>query len=91
MAHRFHEPPLAVVGGKAFSAVDAFYAPVAFRVQTYGLKLSDSAAAYAQRLRDLPAMREWYAAGLAENFRDAEHDDGVLEYGTVIEDLRAKA
>jgi len=85
---RFGGPFLA---GKAFSAVDAFYAPVAFRVQTYGLKLSDSAAAYGQRLLDLPSMREWYQAGLAENFREAEHDESVLVYGTVTEDLRAKA
>ena len=84
---RFGGPFLA---GKAFTAVDAFYAPVTFRVQTYGLKLDANAAAYAQRLRDLPSMREWYTSGLAETFRDAEHDEGVLKYGTVSEDLRAK-
>ncbi len=85
---RFGGPFLA---GKAFSAVDAFFAPVAFRIQTYGLKVDANANGYAQRLRDLPSMREWYAAGLAETFRDEEHDEEALKYGSVIEDLRARA
>lgn len=84
---RFGGPFLA---GKSFTAADAFFAPVAFRIQTYGLKLDATAMAYAQRLRDLPSMREWYAAGLAETFRDAEHDEETLRAGTVVEDLRAK-
>ena len=44
---RFGGPFLA---GKAFTAVDAFYAPVAFRIQTYGLTLDTAAAAYATAL-----------------------------------------
>jgi glutathione S-transferase len=84
---RFGGPFLA---GKAFTAVDAFYAPVAFRVQTYGLKLGAAAQAYAQRLLDLASMREWYAAGLAETFRD-EHEEVPTKYGTITQDLRAKA
>jgi glutathione S-transferase len=76
--------------GKAFTAADAFFAPVAFRVQTYGLKLDPTAQAYGQRLLDLPAMRQWYEAGLAETFRD-EHDEVPTKYGTVTQDLRAKA
>lgn len=77
------------LGGKSFTNVDAFFAPVAFRIQTYGLKLDAPAQAYAQRLLDLPAMRDWYKAGLAETFRD-EHDDYTMKYGTITEDLRAK-
>jgi glutathione S-transferase len=84
---RFGGPFLA---GKAFTAADAFYAPVAFRVQTYGLKLGAAAQAYAQRLLDLASMREWYAAGLAETFRD-EHEEVPTKYGTITQDLRAKA
>ena len=30
------------LAGEAFSAVDAFFGPVAFRVQTFGIKLSDA-------------------------------------------------
>jgi glutathione S-transferase len=76
--------------GKSFTAADAFFAPVAFRAQTYGLKLEPVAQAYGQRLLDLPAMREWYDAGLAETFRD-EHDEVPTKYGTITQDLRAKA
>jgi glutathione S-transferase len=85
---RFGGPFLA---GAAFTAADAFFAPVAFRVQSYGLVLSDPAAAYARRLLALPAMREWYDAALRETRREPGHEAEVLAAGTVIEDLRATA
>ena len=40
----------ALLGGDRFTAVDAFFAPVATRVQTYGLPLPQVAADYVQRL-----------------------------------------
>lgn len=83
---RFGGPLLA---GNAFTAVDAFYAPVAFRIQSYGLELGDAAMAYARRLLDLPAMREWYAAALAESWRDPAHEDEARRAGTWLQDLRA--
>ncbi|GGY29238.1 glutathione S-transferase [Rhodanobacter panaciterrae] len=85
---RFGGPFLA---GNAFGAVDAFFAPVAFRIQTYGLPLGDIAAAYAQRLRELPGMRRWYADALQETWRDPEHEEEVQQFGTLLEDLRASA
>jgi glutathione S-transferase len=81
---RFGGPFLA---GAAFTAVDAFYGPVAFRVQTYGLELDEVAAAYAARLLALPPMRAWYEGALAETFRDPSHE--TLVGGTLLEDLRA--
>ncbi|HWO19488.1 MAG TPA: glutathione S-transferase family protein [Kofleriaceae bacterium] len=81
---RFGGPFLA---GAAFTAVDAFYGPVALRIQTYSLVLDEVAAAYAQRLLALPAMRAWYEGALAETFRDPSHE-GVVG-GMVVEDLRA--
>ncbi|HEU0035565.1 MAG TPA: glutathione S-transferase N-terminal domain-containing protein [Kofleriaceae bacterium] len=83
---RFGGPFLA---GPALTAVDAFYAPVAFRIQTYGLALPEPALAYAARLRALPAMERWKSAALAERWRDPMHEDEVTATGTVIEDLRA--
>ncbi|MGB6308583.1 MAG: glutathione S-transferase family protein [Steroidobacteraceae bacterium] len=83
---RFGGPFLA---GKAFTAADAFYAPVAFRIQTYGLTLDAAAAAYAQRLLDTRAMREWYEDGLKETVRDEPHEEEILRMGRVLEDLRA--
>jgi glutathione S-transferase len=79
------------LGGRVFSAVDAFFAPVAFRQQTYGLTFEPQASAYAQRLRDLPSMRSWYADGLNETWREEEHDAESRRTGTWLEDLRARA
>ncbi len=77
------------LAGSTFTAVDAFFAPVAFRVQTYGLALPADAQAYVERLLQLPSMRQWYAAALAETFRDAEHDSWPAQFGVVTQDLRA--
>lgn len=82
---RFGGPFLA---GNAFGAVDAFFAPVAFRIQTYGLSLGDAATAYAHRLRELPPMRRWYADALQETWRDPDHEEEVKQFGTLLEDLR---
>ena len=84
---RFGGPFLA---GKAFTAADAFYAPVAFRIQTYGITLDAAAAAYAQRLLDTRAMREWYGDALKETLRDEPHEEEISRMGKVLEDLRAK-
>ncbi|MBC6981207.1 glutathione S-transferase family protein [Caulobacter sp. 17J80-11] len=85
---RFGGPYLA---GAAFTAVDAFFAPVAFRAQTYGLELSAPAAGYVRRVLDLPAMRAWYADALAETWREPGHEDEARQAGTWLEDLRAPA
>ncbi len=83
---RFGGPFLA---GAAFTGVDAFYAPVAFRAQTYEPTLSDEAGRYRDRLLALPPMREWYADALAETFRDEDHEREVMSVGVVIADERA--
>lgn len=85
---RFGGPFLA---GSSFGAVDAFYAPVAFRVQTYGLELGDAARDYVERLLALPSMQEWYADGLAEPWRDAGHEVELRAAGEWTADLRAGA
>jgi glutathione S-transferase len=79
------------LAGKRFSAADAFFCPVAFRVQTYGLKVDRNSAAYLQRLLKLPAMQEWYKAGLAETMRIARYDADSRTAGDVTKDLRAAA
>jgi glutathione S-transferase len=85
---RFGGPFLA---GASFSAVDAFFAPVAFRVQTYGLKLSPVAQAYVARLLDVPAMQQWQADALAETWREPGHEKEAEAAGTLLEDLRNQA
>ena len=85
---RFGGPFLA---GKAFTAVDAFFCPVAFRVQTYGLELPKPAMEYVQRLLALPSMQRWYAEGLAEPYRDTPHEDEIGHAGVIVKDLRSAA
>jgi glutathione S-transferase len=77
------------LAGAAFSAVDAFFAPVAFRVQTYGLALSAHADAYVKRMLALPAMTAWYDAALVETWREPDHEDEITRSAVVVQDLRA--
>jgi glutathione S-transferase len=83
---RFGGPFLA---GAKFTAADAFYAPVTFRVQSYGLTLDPASAAYADRVLNTGAMREWYADALKETQRDEPHEADALRVGRVLQDLRA--
>jgi len=50
----------------AWSIADAFFAPVAFRFQTYAVEPPDEAGAYWRRLLAHPHVREWETAALAE-------------------------
>ena len=85
---RFGGPFLA---GKAFTAVDAFFCPVAFRVQSYGLELPKAADAYLKRLLALRGMQRWYAEALAEPHRDPPHEADLARVGKVTQDLRVAA
>ena len=76
------------LAGPTFSAVDAFYAPVAFRAQTFDLPLGSRSREYAARLRQLPAMRDWYETALREPWRERHHEDEIAQTGTVLEDHR---
>ncbi|MBK8458306.1 MAG: glutathione S-transferase [Phyllobacteriaceae bacterium] len=82
---RFGGPFLA---GAAFTAVDAFFSPVAYRAQTYGIVLSDKAADYAAHLRAQPFLMEWEEAGLAETMREPGHDAEIAAIGKLVADLR---
>jgi glutathione S-transferase len=50
----------------AFSAVDAFYAPVCSRLVTYALPISNTAGAYVDRVAGLSAVADWNSAALTE-------------------------
>ena len=82
---RFGGPFLA---GPAFTAVDAFFAPVAFRWRTYALTLSSPASAYLERLLALPAMEFWAEAGRTEPWREPSHAEEIAALGVCLEDLR---
>ena len=77
------------LGGARFTAVDAFFAPVATRIQTYGLAVPAPAAAYATRLLQHEAVREWVDAGVKETFRDEPHERDCRAVADLLQDLRA--
>jgi len=85
---RYRGPFLA---GPDFTAVDAFFAPVAFRIQTYSPALSEAALGYAQHLLALPAMQDWYEAALREPWREEQHEAEAREVGQWLQDLRHPA
>ncbi|EZP52667.1 glutathione S-transferase family protein [Sphingomonas sp. RIT328] len=82
---RFGGPWLA---GETFSAVDAFYAPVAFRVRTYGIEVGDAGRRWVDTILAHPALRAWEAAALAETWREAEHEADLHRCGMVTADYR---
>lgn len=82
---RFGGPFLA---GEHFTAVDAFYAPVAFRVQTFTLPVSEASQAYVKRLLALPAMQAWYQSALEEPWREPIHEAETLKNATLKVDYR---
>ena len=82
---KFGGPYLA---GKTYTAVDAFYAPVVFRMQTYGLKMSTSAEEYIDRILSLDSMNLWYQAALKETWREKGHEQEAIDSGKIIQDIR---
>jgi glutathione S-transferase len=76
--------------GTRFCAADAFFAPVAFRLQTYEPPIGAAARRYAAQLLALPSMQEWYTAALAETWRDEPHEAEARTLGTWTADLRAR-
>lgn len=81
---RFGGPWLA---GAAFTAADAFLAPVAFRVRTYGLDVGPKQTWIDHVLRH-PAMLDWEAQALAEPWREAGHEAELEQAGRVVADYR---
>lgn len=57
-----------------YSIADVFFAPVATRIVTYGLPVSDAMHAYVQKHLDHLPMRQWRARGLAESFVQPGYD-----------------
>ncbi len=81
---RFGGPYLA---GPEFCAVDAFYAPVAYRVRTYGLDVG-AGQAWVEHIIAHPAMQQWEAEALAETWREEGHEEELRACGEVTADYR---
>lgn len=82
---RFGGPYLA---GAQFSAADAFFAPVAFRVRTYGLDVGPSGQAWVDHILAHPAMQQWEAEALRESWREVSHEEELRACGDIIADYR---
>ena len=74
--------------GDKFTAVDAFFAPVCFRWQSYGFELGDIALGYAHIVLTEPAMLEWEREALLERWPDEAHEAETRAAGKVVKDLR---
>ena len=83
---RFGGPFLA---GAEFTAADAFYAPVVFRIRGYAIDIGQLGTAWVERMLALPAMREWERAALAEPYREEGHEAELAAAGSIIADYRA--
>ena len=81
---RFGGPWLA---GPDFSAVDAFYAPVAFRIRTYGLDVG-AGQAWVDHMLAHPAMIEWERQALLETWREESHEAELTAAGVITADYR---
>lgn len=81
---RFDGPWLA---GHDFTAVDAFFAPVAFRIRTYSLDVG-TGQAWVDHILAHPAMLEWERQALAESWREVGHEAELAAAGVVTADYR---
>ncbi|TIX49840.1 glutathione S-transferase [Alteraurantiacibacter aquimixticola] len=75
------------LGGPDFTAVDAFFAPVAYRVRTFGLDVGKGQA-WVDHVIAHPAMQEWEQAALAETWREQSHEAEIGAAGRITEDFR---
>ena len=57
-----------------YSIADAFYAPVATRLLTYGLPMSNIASDYVNTTINDAVFKQWRADGLAENYVQPGYD-----------------
>jgi glutathione S-transferase len=81
---RFGGPWLA---GSDFTAADAFFAPVAFRIRTYGLDVG-AGQAWVDQILAHPAMLEWERQALAESWREVGHEEELRACGAITADYR---
>lgn len=75
------------LAGTDFTALDAFFAPVAFRIRTYGLDVGNGQA-WVDHVLAHPAMQQWESEALEEAWREEGHEAELAECGEVIADYR---
>lgn len=78
------------LAGERFTIVDAFYAPVAFRVRSYDLDIGEAGRAWVDHIIAHPAMQDWERQALAEPQREIAHEQEIAAVATVTADFRAE-
>ncbi len=81
----FNGPYLA---GSRFTAVDAFYAPVAIRVRNYGIQMSKVSLDYVNLILSIDSVRAWEISAQNESWREPEHEEDCSKFGVIIQDFR---
>jgi glutathione S-transferase len=76
------------LAGPHFTTVDAFFAPVAFRVRTYGLDVGHAGKEWVHHMLMLPAMLAWEKDALTERWREEGHEEELRACGDIIADYR---
>ena len=76
------------LGGASLTAADAFFAPVAFRIRTYGLDVG-AGQAWVDAMLAHPAMQEWERQALAESWREESHEAELAAAGVITADYRS--
>ena len=73
------------------SAADAvrFYAPVAYRVRTYGPDVSEAGQTWVNLILSTPAMQQWEAEAPAESWREVGHQEELAACGAITADYRS--
>jgi glutathione S-transferase len=62
-----------------FGGADAMFAPMATRIRTYDLPVSDSAAEYVEAIYALPAFQEWLALAIKEPWTVDDDEIDIIQ------------
>ena len=76
------------LAGDRFTAVGAFFCPVAFRIKNYNLQLSQKSMGYIEQLIALSSMQEWLQQALKEKETDPMEEQQLDRYAIRIKDLK---
>lgn len=76
------------LAGDRISIVDAFFAPVAFRVRSFDLDIGEKGRAWVDQIIAHPAMQDWERQALAEPQREIAHEQEIAVVATVTDDFR---
>lgn len=76
------------LAGNRFTAVDAFFVPVAFRIRSFQLRLSEQSMQYVDRLLSLNSVNLWNSEALDEIWREPGHEADTIRFAAIREDNR---